>query len=183
VETERGKVVDPGGGSNGDAKWHGLCLALAEMGRRGLIGDEMVGDLLGWAVKVCVPRFYPSGSSPVTDVSPAATQALNFDIRRGAHSIGSNVRDAAAYLIWSLARALPPSTIRPYTDRIAQVLVCVACFDREVGIRRAASAAFQEHVGRMGLFPHGIDVLRKTDFYSVSVRRTAFLISAPSVAM
>ncbi|KAJ9124791.1 hypothetical protein QFC24_003160 [Naganishia onofrii] len=160
VETERGKVVDPGGGSNGDAKWHGLCLALAEMGRRGLIGDEMVGDLLGWAVK-----------------------ALNFDIRRGAHSIGSNVRDAAAYLIWSLARALPPSTIRPYTDRIAQVLVCVACFDREVGIRRAASAAFQEHVGRMGLFPHGIDVLGKTDFYSVSVRRTAFLISAPSVAI
>ncbi|KAJ9099164.1 hypothetical protein QFC21_004044 [Naganishia friedmannii] len=160
VETERGKVVDPGGGSNGDAKWHGLCLALAEMGRRGLIGDEMVGDLLGWAVK-----------------------ALNFDIRRGAHSIGSNVRDAAAYLIWSLARALPPSTIRPYTDRIAQVLVCVACFDREVGIRRAASAAFQEHVGRMGLFPHGIDVLRKTDFYSVSVRRTAFLISAPQVAI
>ncbi|KAJ9116353.1 hypothetical protein QFC22_004794 [Naganishia vaughanmartiniae] len=160
VETERGKVVDPGGGSNGDAKWHGLCLALAEMGRRGLIGDEIVGDLLGWAVK-----------------------ALNFDIRRGAHSIGSNVRDAAAYLIWSLARALPPSTIRPYTDRIAQVLVSVACFDREVGIRRAASAAFQEHVGRMGMFPHGIDVLRKTDFYAVSVRRTAFLVSAPQVAV
>ncbi|KAJ9100981.1 hypothetical protein QFC19_005377 [Naganishia cerealis] len=160
IQTERGNVIDPGGGSNGDAKWHGLCLALAEMGRRGLIEDDMVGDLLGWAVK-----------------------ALNFDIRRGAHSIGSNVRDAAAYLIWSLARALPPSTIRPFTQTIAQVLVCVACFDREVGIRRAASAAFQEHVGRMGLFPHGIDVLRKTDFYSVSVRRTAFLVSAPQVAI
>lgn len=51
VETERGKVVDPGGGSNGDAKWHGLCLALAEMGRRGLVEDDMVGDLLGWAIK------------------------------------------------------------------------------------------------------------------------------------
>lgn len=52
VQTDRGKVVDPGGGSNGEAKWHGLCLALAEMGRRGLIGDEVVEDLLGWAVKV-----------------------------------------------------------------------------------------------------------------------------------
>lgn len=110
-------------------------------------------------------------------------QALNFDIRRGAHSIGSNVRDAAAYLIWSLARALSSATIRPFTQTIAQTLVCVACFDREVGIRRAASAAFQEHVGRMGLFPHGIDVLRKTDFYSVSVRRSAFLVAAPQVAV
>ncbi|GHJ90423.1 hypothetical protein NliqN6_6825 [Naganishia liquefaciens] len=160
VETERGKVVDPGGGSNGEAKWHGLCLALAEMGRRGLIENEVVDELLGWAVK-----------------------ALNFDIRRGAHSIGSNVRDAAAYLIWSLARALSPTTIRPFTLTIAQTLVCVACFDREVGIRRAASAAFQEHAGRMGLFPHGIDVLRKTDFYAVSVRRSAFLVAAPQVAI
>lgn len=53
VETDRGKIVDPGGGSNGEAKWHGLCLALAEMGRRGLIENDMVKDLLSWAVKVC----------------------------------------------------------------------------------------------------------------------------------
>jgi hypothetical protein len=33
------------------------------------------------------------------------------------------------------------------------------------------------------LFPHGIDVLRKTDFYSVSVRRSAFLVAAPQVAV
>lgn len=52
VETDRGKIVDPGGGSNGEAKWHGLCLALAEMGRRGLIENDMVKDLLRWAVKV-----------------------------------------------------------------------------------------------------------------------------------
>lgn len=54
VETDRGKIVDPGGGSNGEAKWHGLCLALAEMGRRGLIENDMVKDMLSWAVKVCV---------------------------------------------------------------------------------------------------------------------------------
>jgi hypothetical protein len=32
------------------------------------------------------------------------------------------------------------------------------------------------------LFPHGIDVLRKTDFYAVSVRRNSFLVAAPQVA-
>ena len=33
-----------------------------------------------------------------------------------------------------------------------------------------------------GLFPHGIDVLRKTDFYGVSVRKHAFIVAAPQVA-
>ena len=32
------------------------------------------------------------------------------------------------------------------------------------------------------VFPHGIDVIRKTDFYAVSVRRHAFLEAAPQVA-
>jgi hypothetical protein len=76
-------------------------------------------------------------------------QALTFDVRRGAHSIGSNVRDAAAYLIWSLARSGSPDDIRPFATDIAVKLAAVACYDREVTIRRAASAAFQEHVGRM----------------------------------
>lgn len=34
----------------------------------------------------------------------------------------------------------------------------------------------------MSLFPHGIDILRKTDFYAVSVRRNAFLVAAPQIA-
>ena len=33
-----------------------------------------------------------------------------------------------------------------------------------------------------GLFPRGIDVLRKTDFYGVSVRKNAFTVVAPQVA-
>lgn len=33
-----------------------------------------------------------------------------------------------------------------------------------------------------GVFPHGIDVLRKIDFFTVSVRHRAYLDAAPLVA-
>ena len=75
-------------------------------------------------------------------------QALYFDLRKGAHSIGSNVRDAAAYVLWALARTQNKSALVPHAEELAQRLTAVALFDREVHIRRAASAAFQEHVGR-----------------------------------
>ena len=75
-------------------------------------------------------------------------QALLFDIRKGAHSIGSNVRDAASYVLWSLARAQGVDALRPHALELARRLVTVALFDREIPIRRAASAAYQEFVGR-----------------------------------
>lgn len=51
-------------------------------------------------------------------------------------------------MLWSLARAHDPKTLAPHASGLARQLVTVALFDREVHIRRAASAAFQEHVGR-----------------------------------
>ena len=75
-------------------------------------------------------------------------QALYFDIRKGAHSVGSNVRDAACYVLWSLARAQRPAELAPFADNLSRRLVTVALFDREIHIRRAASATFQEFVGR-----------------------------------
>ncbi|RPD62432.1 ARM repeat-containing protein [Lentinus tigrinus ALCF2SS1-7] len=142
-----------------EGTWHGACLACAEMARRGLIPDERLGELIKWLNK-----------------------ALYFDIRKGAHSIGSNVRDATSYVLWSLARAQSVDALRPHAIELARRLVAVSLFDREVQIRRAASAAFQEYVGRTSLFPHGIDVLRKTDFYAVGVRRNSFTVAAPEVA-
>ncbi|KAI0086506.1 ARM repeat-containing protein [Irpex rosettiformis] len=139
--------------------WHGTSLACAEMARRGLVPDDRLGELIGWMRK-----------------------ALYFDIRKGAHSVGSSVRDAASYVLWSLARAQSPEALYPHATGLAQTLVTVSCFDREVHIRRAASAAFQEFVGRTNLFPHGIDILRKTDFYAVGTRRNAFSIVAVEVA-
>lgn len=139
--------------------WQGSCLALAELARRGLLSGESLGTQLKWVKK-----------------------ALLFDVRRGAHSVGAGVRDAACYVLWALARAHDSQSIKPYGVKVAQTLVCVALFDRDISIRRAASAAFQECVGRLGVFPHGIDVIRKTDFYAVGVRRNAFLHCAPLVA-
>ncbi|KAF9013516.1 TBCD protein [Cyathus striatus] len=142
-----------------ESTWHGACLACAEMARRSLVSSEYLPELIEWLSK-----------------------ALFFDLRRGAHSIGSNVRDAASYVLWALARTQDTTLLVPHANILARRLVAVAVYDREIHIRRAASAAFQEHVGRTSLFPHGIDILGKTDFYAVSVRRNAFLHAAPQVA-
>ncbi|SPO20926.1 related to Tubulin-folding cofactor D [Ustilago trichophora] len=139
--------------------WQGACMALAELSRRGMLFAEMLSEALPWILK-----------------------ALLFDVRRGAHSVGANVRDAACYVVWALARSNDIESIRPHAMELAQRLVAVATLDRDVSIRRAASAAFQESVGRLSLFSHGIDVIRMTDFYSVSVRRSAFLECAVNVS-
>lgn len=173
ILTKFGTVIDPGGSaggngtmglggqetSRGEARWHGVCLAVAELARRGLLPAEAVDEVIPWVVK-----------------------ALTFDLRRASHSIGSNVRDAASYVLWSLSRAASPQQLKPFAELMATTLASVAVFDREVGVRRAASAAFQEGVGRSGLFPEGIDVLGKIDFFSVSIRRKAFTEAAPAAA-
>lgn len=69
VETSFGYIVDPGGtassegtmgfggleSTKGEARWHGCCLALAEMARRGLIrGDEAVSQSVYWVLRVSI---------------------------------------------------------------------------------------------------------------------------------
>ncbi|KAE8232318.1 hypothetical protein CF326_g2657 [Tilletia indica] len=140
--------------------WQGACMAIAELARRGLLSAEELDETMVWILR-----------------------ALTFDVRRGANSVGSAVRDAACYVLWALARAhTNAEALRSHAQSMATQLLVVATLDREVSIRRAASAAFQECVGRMGNIPHGIDVLRKTDFYAVGVRRNAFVLCAPDVA-
>ncbi|QRW06519.1 tubulin folding cofactor D [Ceratobasidium sp. AG-Ba] len=143
-----------------EGTWHGACLAYAELARRGLISESKLEEAIKWICK-----------------------ALAFDVRKGAHSVGSGVRDSASYVLWALVRAQSVEVLKPYLLEIALRLTITALFDREVHVRRAASAAYQEAVGRTGSIPHGIDVLRATDFYAVSIRRNAFLTASPQVAV
>ncbi|KAH7336897.1 TBCD protein [Rhizoctonia solani] len=140
--------------------WHGASLSYAELSRCGMISASRVKEIVGWACK-----------------------ALSFDVRKGAHSVGSSVRDSAAYVLWALVRAQSVEILSSHLLEIAINLVTASLFDRETHVRRAASAAYQEAVGRTGVIPHGIDILRVTDFYAVSNRQNAFLVASPQVAV
>ncbi|XP_063148743.1 tubulin-specific chaperone D [Candoia aspera] len=147
-----GSVLDCFSFQETDNAWHGGCLALAELGRRGLL----------------LP-------SRLSDVVPVILKGLTYDEKRGACSVGSNVRDSACYVCWAFARAYDPLELRPFVNQIASALIIAAIFDRDVNCRRAASAAFQENVGRQGTFPHGIDIVTTADYFAVGNRANCFL--------
>ena len=144
-----------------DNGWHGACLALAELSRRGLIP---------------VHRF--------DDVIPKIVEAIQYDVPRRQTSVGQNVRDAACYAYWATARAYAPGILKPFVSQLCQSVVTTFLFDREVNCRRAASAAFQEMVGRQGAdnVPHGIGILTAADYYSLGNRTDAYITIAPQIA-
>ncbi|KAI9611466.1 hypothetical protein H4Q26_008416 [Puccinia striiformis f. sp. tritici PST-130] len=142
-----------------DYTWQGACLACAEFLRQKSFPVSRLGILIEWVIR-----------------------ALHFEQRKGVQSIGSGVRDAAAFVLWSFGRAFSPSEVEPFANQLAIQLVLQSLFDREVHVRRAGSAAFQENVGRLGIFPHGIEVLQRADFFTVGLRRSSFLKAAPDVA-
>jgi hypothetical protein len=74
---------------------------------------------------------------------------------------------------------------RPHVLALAQGMLITALFDREVNCRRAASAAFQENVGRQGHdnFPNGIQILTNADYFTLGNRTNAYRVVAPQVAV
>ncbi|GFY92637.1 ARM repeat superfamily protein [Actinidia rufa] len=150
------ELFSPG---EGDGSWHGGCMALAELARRGLL----------------LPISFPK-------VVPVVAKALHYDIRRGPHSVGSHVRDAAAYVCWAFGRAYYQRDMESVLEQLAPHLLSVACYDREVNCRRAAAAAFQENVGRQGKYPHGIDIVNTADYFALSSRVNSYLNVAVCIA-
>lgn len=142
-----------------DTSWHGGCLAIAELARRSILSPDLLSQVAG-----------------------LLTSALTYDVRRGPHSVGAHVRDAAAYVCWALARSYEPCQLAGCVHALAASLLVVTCYDREVNCRRAAAAAFQECVGRLGSFPHGLEILAVADYYSVGNMASAYLRVAPFVA-
>lgn len=115
---------------------------------------------------------------------PLICEALRFEQRRGAFSVGAHVRDAAAYVCWAFARAYRPEAVLESFRLLAPALLCTACYDREVACRRAAAAAFQESVGRFGAenFPEGMDIIADADYFTLGTRTQAYLKVAASIA-
>jgi hypothetical protein len=81
-----------------EGSWHGGCLALAELGRRGLLLPHRLDEVV-----------------------PVVLRALAYDEKRGSYSVGAPVRDAACYVCWAFARAYDPKQIKPYVNQIARL--------------------------------------------------------------
>ena len=101
-----------------------------------LHGMVAAWPLLSWEGVVCYSlrdyqRVSEDWSGGVADsfpptVVPVMLKALEYDERRGSNSVGSHVRDAACYVIWSFARAYEPDHLKPYVEGIARwVLPCL----------------------------------------------------------
>jgi hypothetical protein len=85
---------------------------------------------------------------------------------------------------WAIARAYSPAVLKPYVQQLSESVVLAFLFDREVNCRRAASAAFQEFVGRQGTqnFKHGISILTTADYFSLGNRTDAYTKIAYNVS-
>ncbi|KAF2217171.1 hypothetical protein CERZMDRAFT_32058 [Cercospora zeae-maydis SCOH1-5] len=147
-------------------KWHGLTLALAH-------------------------TLFKRSASPeqLPDILDALVSALQFQQRTSTGTmLGTNIRDAANFGIWSLARryttdellsvsanSLFKSNRTAEEDSIIQTLatqlILSACLDPAGNIRRGSSAALQEVVGRHpNKVIEGISLVQIVDYQAVSLR-------------
>lgn len=142
-------------------KWHGLMLTVSHfIFQRSIPASELL--------------------LPVVQL----IQGLNFTQKTAlGYSTGTNVRDAACFGLWSLARKYSTEDISNASHtgkRIFQVLanelVVAALLDPAGNIRRGAAAALQEMVGR---HPdtiecgNGLALIQIVDYHAVASRKAA----------
>ena len=152
-------------------KWHGLILTLSHLLFR---------------------RSLPNAQLPA--ILKCLILGLSFEQRSPSGAVlGSNVRDAACFGIWALARryssqellALGAASAMSTRLRIAKVsviqalaleLVVTATIDPSGNIRRGASAALQELIGRHpDTVQDGIGLVRVVDYHAVALRSRALI--------
>ena len=122
----------------------------------------------------------------------ALVLALSFEQRSSVgSSVGTNVRDAACFGIWALARRytteefsrIDTSIIRAANSQghsisvlqaLANQIVVAATLDSSGNIRRGASAALQELIGRHpDTVVEGISLVQVVDYHAVALRSKA----------
>ncbi|GAB1214508.1 hypothetical protein ATERTT37_003671 [Aspergillus terreus] len=143
-------------------------------------------------------RAPPSQQLP--DVLQPLVSGLVFEQRSSTgSSVGTGVRDASCFGIWALSRkyttqellALEPQAINTPTSQrsvsvlqmLATELVCAACVDPSGNIRRGASAALQELIGRHpNTIIEGIPLVQVVDYHAVARRSRAMIEVAKATA-
>ncbi|KAJ5587341.1 uncharacterized protein N7459_003106 [Penicillium hispanicum] len=136
----------------------------------------------------------------LTDILQSLISGLDFEQRSSTgSSVGTGVRDAACFGIWSLSRkyvtselqALPAQRIPSLLgitevdvlQKLAVELVTSACIDPSGNIRRGASAALQELIGRHpNTITEGISLVQVVDYHAVARRSRAMVEVAKSTA-
>lgn len=160
-------------------KWHGATLTLATFLRqRAVRSTEVMARVVGCIV-----------------------ESLRFEQRRSTFAVGGNVRDAACYAAWSLARSYTTDELqgagdivvaatefeegRKIIQLLATELVVTGCTDPLGNVRRAASAALQELVGRhSGCVTEGISLVQAVDYNAVALRpRSIISVAAHAVGL
>ncbi|TNJ30496.1 Tubulin specific chaperone D [Giardia muris] len=130
--------------------WHGAGMALGEIIRCGLLMPERISQ-----------------------VSKVVAEALRFERQKS----GVIVRDTACFIVWSLSRAYHTcQELMLEASTIAANILVVALFDREVNIRRAAAAAFQELAGRVRepYVPSAIKAAALVDYYALGSKKYSY---------
>lgn len=177
VGQKRGKTRDLSAVNS--LEWHGLILTLSHLLYR------------------CSPR-----AATLPDILNALLIGLSFEQRSSTgSSLGTNVRDAACFGIWALARRYTTAELRSVdtssvivakqhdlSSSIIQILATelVVCgsLDPAGNIRRGASAALQELIGRHpDTVTQGISVVQVVDYHAVALRSRAVLEVAPKAAL
>ena len=131
----------------------------------------------------------------LTQCAACLVAALNFSQKLALKALGDNVRDAACYGVWALARKYRTSEIDENEDNplhgtrivplqgLAQELIKAACLDPENNIRRAASAALQEMIGRHpDQIDLGISLVGTVDYHAVASKSNAMIVVALKVS-
>lgn len=160
-------------------QWHGLILTLSQLLYR---------------------RAPPSES--LSSILHALLVGLSFEVRAtSGASVGSNVRDAACFGIWALARRYTTEELQDIdrsavviaehydqSCRILQILaselVVAATLDPAGNIRRGASAALQELIGRHpNTIDNGIATVQTVDYHKIALRSKALRIGVEAASL
>jgi len=162
-------------------EWHGLIMTLSHLLYRHSIPAEGLPQII-----------------------EALRRGLSFEQRSSTGvSVGINVRDAANFGIWSLARRYSTAELQGVAAQssdlnwdkldagkvtvlqsLASELVISASLDPAGNVRRGSSAALQELIGRHpNIVENGIAVVQVVDYHAVALRSRAIREVAPKAAI